>query len=545
MSTCTNCSQPFHIRDEDKKFYDLIKVPEPTHCPTCRRQRRLAVRNERFLYKRKCDLCGDETIATFPQESEYKVFCNSCWRSDAWSGLDYGQDFDFNRPFFEQFSELEKKVPHFATFNDVNSEDCKFTNYGLQNKSCYLALCVFSENIYFSHGIVFSKSCIDSTKINNCELCCECLDCLNCYQIAYSKDCENCNESMFLDNCTGCKNSFLCTGQRNKQYMVMNQQLTKEQYQEYISQIELSYDMVEACKKKLSELSLTSPKKYIHGVNHENCSGDYINNCKNCFESFDCANGLTDSAYCDFCGVDSHMLHDCSFTGGGTTQCYENVGTSSCNNVKFNYYSKPCSNSEYIQYSSGSNLFGCVGLDKKEYCILNKQYSPEEYFHLKSQIIEHMKRTGEYGEFFPISISAYPYNETVAYEYYPMTKEQVEAKGWKWKDKEQKENQPATTVPPKLIQDVPREITSEILTCKKCCENYKVMTRELALRQQIGVPLNPYCPECRHADRFQQRNKQKLYNRQCNKCQTSIQTTYSPNQPEIVYCEKCYLETIY
>ena len=198
----------------------------------------------------------------------------------------------------------------------------------------------------------------------------------------------------------------------------MNQQLTKEQYQDYMSKIDLSYEMVEACKKSLHQLSIQTPKKYMHGVGNNNVNGDYINNCNNLYHCFDCVNGLTDSSYCDFSGIESHNLSGCSYSGAGSTQCYENVGVSRCNNVKFNYYSKPCSDSDYVQYCSGSNLFGCVGLNRKEFCIFNKQYTPEEYFHLKSQIIEHMKRTGEYGEFFPAQYSAYPYNETVAHEYY-------------------------------------------------------------------------------------------------------------------------------
>ncbi|MBU0627024.1 hypothetical protein KKG31_00015 [Patescibacteria group bacterium] len=31
-------------------------IPAPTLCPDCRQQRRISFRNERSLYKRKCDL---------------------------------------------------------------------------------------------------------------------------------------------------------------------------------------------------------------------------------------------------------------------------------------------------------------------------------------------------------------------------------------------------------------------------------------------------------------------------------------------------------
>ncbi|USN57480.1 MAG: hypothetical protein H6766_03435 [Candidatus Peribacteria bacterium] len=70
---------------------------------------------------------------------------------------------------------------------------------------------------------------------------------------------------------------------------------------------------------------------------------------------------------------------------------------------------------------SSSHLFGCIGLRNKSYCIFNKQYTKEEYNALVPKIIEHMKQTGEWGEFFHPSLSPFGYNETVANEYYPVT----------------------------------------------------------------------------------------------------------------------------
>ncbi|MEK7627724.1 MAG: hypothetical protein AAB397_04050, partial [Patescibacteria group bacterium] len=62
---CQNCQNQFVIEPEDFIFYDKIQVPAPTFCPECREQRRLAFRNERSLYKRKCDLCGKEMVSIF------------------------------------------------------------------------------------------------------------------------------------------------------------------------------------------------------------------------------------------------------------------------------------------------------------------------------------------------------------------------------------------------------------------------------------------------------------------------------------------------
>ncbi|GAJ10097.1 unnamed protein product, partial [marine sediment metagenome] len=76
-----------------------------------------------------------------------------------------------------------------------------------------------------------------------------------------------------------------------------------------------------------------------------------------------------------------------------------------------------------------NDIFGCVSLRTKSYCILNKQYSEVEYKKLKKKLIEHMKRTGEWGEFPPIDISPFPYNDSLAQDYFPLTKEQVTAHG--------------------------------------------------------------------------------------------------------------------
>ena len=110
---CINCSKTFNIELDDQAFYDKVNVPAPMLCPDCRMQRRLAWRNERFLYQRTCDSCHKPIVSIYaPNSTITKVYCGNCWWSDTWDALDYGRDFDFNRPFFEQFAELMHEVPH-------------------------------------------------------------------------------------------------------------------------------------------------------------------------------------------------------------------------------------------------------------------------------------------------------------------------------------------------------------------------------------------------------------------------------------------------
>ena len=120
---CQNCKKEFIIEPEDFNFYEKIKVPPPTFCPECRFARRMTWRNERALYKRKCDATGVDIISIFSPDSGYKAYEEKHWWSDKWDPLDYGADYDFSKPFFVQYQELLKQVPHLALFNTLHVKE--------------------------------------------------------------------------------------------------------------------------------------------------------------------------------------------------------------------------------------------------------------------------------------------------------------------------------------------------------------------------------------------------------------------------------------
>ena len=125
------------MRKEDLEFLKKIspvingkvyEIPPPKLSPKEREQRRLTYRNERNLYKRKSSMSGESIISFFNEKSPYKVFSNDEWWSDVWDPLNFGMDFDFTRPFFEQFYELQLEVPRPALVNNKaeNSQYCNF-----------------------------------------------------------------------------------------------------------------------------------------------------------------------------------------------------------------------------------------------------------------------------------------------------------------------------------------------------------------------------------------------------------------------------------
>ena len=95
----------------DQKRY---LIPLPTLCPECRKQRRLAFRNERKLYKRKCDATGKDAISVYSPEAPYTVYHQDYWWSDAWDALSYGREYETSTSAMGQFGALLQVVPKMA-----------------------------------------------------------------------------------------------------------------------------------------------------------------------------------------------------------------------------------------------------------------------------------------------------------------------------------------------------------------------------------------------------------------------------------------------
>lgn len=542
---CKQCQVNFEIPQRDMAFYERIKVPRPTLCPDCRQQRRLAWRNERTLYRRTCDLTGESVISNYAPGSQYKVYAPSSWWGDRWDPKTYGRPYDFNKPFFEQFAQLQRQVPLLAVYN-TDGQNSDFNHSVSWLKNCYmLAGANKNEECYYGNYINYCTSCVDNIMIKKCELCYECVECENCYQSAFLKNCSNCTSSYFLFNCIGCTDCFGCVNLRRKQYYFLNQQFSKEEYFQKLKELNMGkYSSVVKAREFFQQHLAKFPMKYMIGEHNENSSGNSVFHCKNTFSSFDVAH-LEDCSYCSWFN-EARDCYDCFAWGMPAELCYEcmEVGDHAYNN-KFCVSSQGLRNAEYcFQCMYSENLFGCVSIKKGSYCILNKQYRQEEYEALVPKIKEHMKKTGESGELFPMALSPFAYNETVAQEYFPISKEDALAKGYRWKDPDQKEYSSQTYEIPDDIKNVPETVLHEVLACATCTKNYKIIPQELRFYKQVLLPIPRQCPDCRHTGRTKLRNPRHLWNRTCAKCGAEIQTSYAPDRPEIVYCERCYLEAV-
>lgn len=508
-------------------------------------RRRLCFRNERKLYSRICNATGEKIISVYSQDKPYKVYKTDFWYGDKWNPLDYGRDFDFNRTFFEQFAELQLQVPRMAlsNINCVNSDYCN-TSYG--NKNCYL---IFggdlNQDSMYGTLCMQNKTCLDLDFSNNNELCYELGDSVNCYSCSFALDSKNCSDCHFISDCASCNECLLCANLHQKSYCIENKQYSREEYMAKKKELLIgSRENQKILYEKFMQMRATRIVKNMHLLSCENCIGDYMKNSKNCINCFDISDSedLRDVIFAS----KSRNCENCSMLGGGSELCFNALSSFGAYNCRQSFWMIDSNNIEYSEYSLNSHdLFGCIGMKHDEFCIFNKKYSKEEYKNLKRKIIEHMHKTDEYEKFFPSNLSCYGYNETTAQDYYPISKEQALQEGYKWKEENSAKPLAQTVIVPDNIKDVPESIINGILTCESCGRNFKILNQELDFYKKLSTPIPSICQDCRHTRRMSQRNPKKFMQRNCMKCGVEMFTTYAPSRPETVYCEKCYLESIY
>ena len=573
---CQNCKKDFTIEPEDFNFYEKIKVPPPTFCPECRMQRRMVWRNERTLYKRICDLCKKNIIAMYHESVPFPVYCHACWLGDGWDPLSFGQDYDFSRTFFEQYKKFSKIVPRIALWqrNSINSD---YSNMVGESRNVYLSVSVVkgSENVFYSKSTDKSKDIIDSLNIIGSENLYENIEGQSNYNSQYLLLCRSCIDSYYLIDCVNCSNCVLSNNLRNKQFCIRNEQYTKEEYQKKIDKLNLkSRASREKLWREFEEVRGHAIYRFANFTKCVNVTGNNLLNAKNCQNCFDAYN--TENIKYGYRAFDLKDCMDLDYAAWSELLYEYTTGSLNDYDVKFSYSAMDSvRNADYTEFCRNCvNIFGCISLNNKENAIFNKVYSKEEFEKLRNEIIKQMNdlpykdkggRIYRYGEFFPIELSPWAYNETTAQEVAPITKDFAERNGFPWREPEVKNFNitiPAEKIPDN-IEKVNESILQEVLECahkgkcdQQCNTVFRLTDYELKFYKQHKIPLPILCPNCRYYERIKIIPAFKLFDRRCmcdkynhfhgaEKCTLEFETPYASNRPEIVYCEKCYQQEVY
>lgn len=551
---CRFSGNKFYVRPEDIEFYKKIRVPLPTVSPVERTRQLLAFDNPYYLFRHTSAFTQKPLIANFTPGSPYKIYEHTIWYSDQWDPMEYGRTFDSSRDFFVQYHELQKDVPRPNLVTDSSNINSDYTNESTNLKNCYLTFWVAGgENLAYIDGTKDVKDSLDGLGLLNSTNCYMCLDAINLFNCKFCEYARNCMDSAFLYDCRDCSHCFMSSNLRHKKYYFFNQQLGKEEYEEKMRSINLgNFDELEKYKgqfKKLKEKAVWRNTMNEHAVASD---GEWIRDSKNCF-------------YCYFV----QYMEDCAYTigaadyrnsydvmgGWGGELCYEfATGVTEKNfGVRFSYMlheSRDCEYSELLQ--NCRNCFGCVGLTNKSFCILNRQYSEEEYWKALDVIKTNMLRDDAYGEFFPKEVSPYPYNATIAVAF-PGYDNMEEAKKLGFRIEEIQDisgeglgEEIRAEDLPKNIEEVGDDILAKIILDTQNNMRFRIIKMELEFYRRHNLPLPRVAPMARLAHWRKQFNiRIQVYERPCARCGKMMQTSYAPDRPEKnIWCERCYLSEI-
>ena len=533
LRKCEKCSTEYEIAHDDFGFYEKMGVPTPVFCPECRFKRRAVFRNEISLYSRKCALCDTAIISMYNPNTPYVVYCDKCWESDKWDASDYAQNYDSSKPFFEQLNDLLIKVPKKATYVSAHSKfgpnlNSDYTNVAGGNKNCYLVFNTSGcEDTRYSRGLIKVRDSSDLYFGLEAESCYEDVNVEESNGVLWSHNVVSCIDSSFLLNGSGCQKCFGCVNLRNKSRYFLNEPLSDDAYNQKISEIKGSYQKTEDFKKTFEKFSLGFPRRENTNWKSVDCEGNYLFESKNVKRSFEITNGenskylyssklIKDSYDVIGYGYESELLLEC-------------VGVGYSSKVIGTYWAEGSQNVFYsYAIRNGNECFGCDGIRTGKFSVLNKRYNEGEYKKIKDQIASELKSKNLYGLFMPPELCPFGYNETVAQDNIPLSKEKAISEGYKWQNDVQMTTDKGTLKAseiPDHIKDVPDSILSETLTCIFCSRNYRLTEPELTFYRKMVIPIPRKCFYCRHRERIEKRGPIKTFASYCAKCSKDIKTS--------------------
>ncbi len=540
---CKNCSASFEISAEEAAFFERmsfvaggeqITISLPTYCPLCRLQRRMAHRNQIYVLLGKVRGQADPRFSMYFEGAPFPVVTNEDWWGQVgWSPEEHGREFDFSRLFFEQFAELRAQVPR-AAVNAALSDNSSYCNNVASLKNCYFVFDANTiEDSFYLETAVAVRDSVDCSSVDNCELCYDCAGCRRCYSLQSSDHCLDCTESFFLLNCRSCRNCFGCANLIQSQYCIFNKQHTKEQYEAFVAAQALgSWSGREKVRQRVDAFRATFPRPHLYGSRCEMVSGNHIHSARQVEDSFMIREGER-LRYCFACSQQVNDCQDLTIWGQKAELIYEGIVCG--NNVFHLLFCFNCWNGSsdltYCDTCHGSShLFGCVSMVKRQHCILNRQYSEEEYQALLPRIVRHMRKTGEWGEFFPASLALVPYNYSLAQRYFPLSKEEVLQRGLWWHEPRGAEARiSAGAIAAAALPDVlPQGDVAIVALSAVSGKPFRITTEEIRRYRKLNVPLPRLTYDERMNARMARVGGVRLHERSCDKTGRLLRSIHPP-----------------
>lgn len=546
---CRVTSERFRIDEGDIEMYRLLRVPPPTTSPWYRNLRRLCFSPFAF-HQSSCAKTGRAFVGVYRRDSPFTVYHRDVWWSDAWDPKEYARAIDIASPFFSQWEAFSRTVPRLGATSDSASVNSEYTIGGKAVKDCYYVRAgAKSEDILYSVFVIASSACIDAEWIDQCERCYDALRMKECYRVSGSCDVQRSRESSFLFDASDCISCFGGFNLRNRKFVFLGEQLDAETYRQKRRAITLGNRSTYLQYRQWYDRGLREiavhPFSRQDGV--ERCIGTGIANSSGChyaFEAFDCLN----CRYIARTAINVRDSADIASGGFGIERSYEDSSVIAIYAVKF---SSSISTGRDLEYCMDCNncecCFGCMGLRNARFCILNRQYTEDEYWERVDALKAAMLERGEYGEFFPARMASIPYEDSrAAFDYSNSILSEARERFGLWTIGDDPVSQGEPYVPPDDIRDATDTILTETFRCRTTRRSFRITPQELAFLRREDFPLPDQHPDERmHVRHSAFPEPMRLYERACTQCGTKDLSDIPPNDPrQHVLCLVCYRKAV-
>src|SRR3989338_3632913 len=400
---CTLTKEKWTLTKEEIAWCRSFDVPPSAIDPLVRLKMLLAHNTDLTLWYKPHALTGEPLLTFVHPHNRAKII-----RDKEWADLDnteHGFDRDANVSFFEQMERLYEKVPFRAlsdpgdSVNTIGMAAFKssdsfmvFGSLGIERSSSVYSSLFVTDSVDVTScfgGIGESFGINRSRSLHDC-------------QVVFES--QHCLHSSFLFDCRNCEFCFGATNKRYKKYLWFNEQLSKEEWETRRAKISLSSrDVFDTYHQKFFELVQKSvwPETFNHVAVESD--GEYLEKTTRVRESYN----LQNSTDCFRCWAGTDLTHAAYLTGAGmSSDLWQSSGCIYSQNIKFSCGISASQNMEYCLCCLNCEYcFGCIGLRYKKFCILNKQYTEEDYFKKLDEIKCLLLDQGMYGNPMPADIN--------------------------------------------------------------------------------------------------------------------------------------------
>lgn len=499
-STCRITGQRFTI-DETERFL-LRRLPElnpvlgaalpaPTIHPFEILRRMYAFGGLRTLYRAKSAISGQPQLTRYDPSLGTKICTYDEFYTDAVENTEHGRPYDFSRPFFDQWRDLLDAVV-LPPLNRRNCEESDYVNGAEDLKRCYL--CFWARRCVDCLYCLFVNACtdcIDCAYSKSCELCYSSRDLTRCYEVENSADCVDSRNLFGCYDCRSCEYCYGCFGLYRAKYHIFNQPVARDAYEKFISEKNLSaHSCREAAAEECARFNKGAPRANTL-VDCSDASGAYLVKCENvsfCYNGVSTRNSgyLISSDTAEYCykglATNAQFCYTAHTLGSNVAAyCYSVFGGEG--NIYSAFLLQNC-----------SHCFGSIALRGKSYCVLNKQYTREEYESLVPRIIAHMRTSGEWGEWFPPGIAPHSYEESSIHEVLtPIPLSVAKERGYRMSTHppESKDQQAlrASDLPDTLNASDASSLAGKPIACEQSGKVFNLQQRELDRYLRLKLPL--------------------------------------------------------